>query len=81
KNYFGMMNIGVRPTVTDGVRQTMEVHLFDFADDIYGENLTITFLRKLRNEQKFASLQELITQLGNDKAQSLKLIAEHGQRQ
>jgi len=81
KNYFGMMNIGVRPTVTDGVQQTMEVHLFDFADDIYGKNLTITFLRKLRNEQKFASLQELITQLGNDKAQSLKLIAEHGQRQ
>lgn len=81
RDYFGMMNIGVRPTVTNALQQTIEVHLFDFSETIYGKKLTIAFLRRLRDEQKFSSLEQLIHQLGNDKAQSLKLIAEHGQRQ
>lgn len=80
KNLFGMMNIGVRPTMTDTLQQTVEVHLFDFADDIYGKNLIITFLKRLRDEQKFASLEQLIHQLGNDKAQSLQFIAENAHR-
>lgn len=76
RRYFGMMNIGVRPTVTDGVRQVLEVHLFEFDEQIYGRELTITFLKRLREEQKFASQQELVRQLSTDREASLKLIAE-----
>ncbi|MBI5473721.1 MAG: bifunctional riboflavin kinase/FAD synthetase [Ignavibacteriae bacterium] len=76
RHYHGMMNIGVRPTLTAGLQETIEVHIFDFADDIYGERITVSFLRKLRDEQKFASLQDLVSQLHEDKAQSLKYLAK-----
>ena len=81
REYVGMMNIGVRPTVTEGTAQTMEVHLFDMDENIYGETVRITFLRRLRDEKKFSSLQELITQLGKDKEQSLRYVSEHDKRQ
>ncbi len=81
KHFFGMMNIGVRPTLTSGLQETIEVHVFDFSQDIYGKRVTVSFLRKLRDEQKFASLQDLINQLGNDKAQSLRYLAERTSRQ
>ena len=81
KHFFGMMNIGVRPTLTSGMQETIEVHVFDFSQDIYGKRVTVSFLRKLRDEQKFASLQDLINQLGNDKAQSLRYLAERTSRQ
>lgn len=76
EHYFGMMNIGTRPTVTDGSRESLEVHLLDFDGDIYGSRITVTFLRRLRNEQRFASVEELIRQLQQDKDQSLQLITE-----
>lgn len=65
----GVANIGVRPTIAspDGQR-LLEVHLFDFAEDIYGEDLEITFLRFIRPEQKFASLESLRAQIGRDVA-------------
>lgn len=81
EHFFGMMNIGVRPTLTSGLQETIEVHVFDFSQDIYGKRITVTFLRKLRDEQKFASLQDLMHQLGTDKAQSLQYIAELTSRQ
>jgi riboflavin kinase/FMN adenylyltransferase len=62
----GMLNIGNRPTV-DGTFQTVEVNIFDFDQEIYGENLTVEFLKKLRNEQKFNGLDELKTQIAKDK--------------
>ena len=55
----------------------MEVHVFDLQGEIYGANMVITFLRKLRNEQKFSSVQELAAQLGKDKEVSLRHIAEY----
>ncbi|PQJ80174.1 bifunctional riboflavin kinase/FAD synthetase [Polaribacter porphyrae] len=64
-NVFGMMNIGNRPTV-DGNHQTIEVHFFDFNQDLYNQNLTIELMYFLRDEQKFASIEELIHQLKND---------------
>lgn len=76
KQRYGMMNIGVRPTMTDGRQQTIEVHLFDFAGDIYGKELTVTFLRRLRDERTFASVEELVAQLGKDKLQALSMLAE-----
>jgi riboflavin kinase/FMN adenylyltransferase len=62
----GVANIGVRPTVaTDGMR-LLEVHLFDFADDLYDQEVEITFLHFLRGEKKFANLDALRAQIQED---------------
>ncbi len=73
---FGMMNIGSRPTVTDGSVRTIEVHIFDLTEDIYGEELDLRVLRRLRDEQKFATKEELIAQLSRDREASIKLIRQ-----
>jgi riboflavin kinase / FMN adenylyltransferase len=62
----GMMNIGLRPTVEGKIR-TIEVNIFDFDEDIYGEDLKITLKNLLRSEVKFAGLDELKAQLAKDK--------------
>ena len=74
--YYGMMNIGVNPTV-DGEQQTIEMHLFDFDKDIYGENFTVEILERLRDEQKFDSVDHLKAQLFKDKETALTLIKNH----
>ncbi|HEY9828519.1 MAG TPA: bifunctional riboflavin kinase/FAD synthetase [Stenomitos sp.] len=61
----GVMNIGLRPTVS-GSRETIEVHLLDWAGDLYGHTLTVHLHRFLRPEQKFASLDALKAQIGQD---------------
>ena len=67
---FGMMNIGFRPTV-DGKHQTIEVHFFDFNHDLYNQQLTIEILYFLRDEEKFSSVEKLISQLKIDKLNAL----------
>jgi riboflavin kinase/FMN adenylyltransferase len=62
---FGMMNIGNRPTIS-GKHQTIEVHFFDFNQDVYHQNLTIELLYFLRDEEKFDSIEILILQLKKD---------------
>ena len=64
--YYGMMNIGTRPTL-NGDKQTIEVHIFEFNKNIYGRSLTIHFIEKIRDEQKFESLDALKKQLIKDK--------------
>jgi len=76
QDLFGMMNIGMRPTVTDGSDQTIEVYVLNFQGDLYGDRLSIRFLRKLRDEQKFASAAELKEQLDRDRERSLAVIRE-----
>lgn len=71
---YGMMNIGNRPTV-NGTKKTIEVHFFDFNQNLYGKQLTVELLTFLRNEQKFNSLEALKKQLFLDKEKSLELIA------
>ncbi|MBN8701847.1 MAG: bifunctional riboflavin kinase/FAD synthetase [Bacteroidetes bacterium] len=71
--YKGMLSIGMNPTV-NGIHKTIEVHIFDFNFDIYGTNLVIYFFEKLRNEAKFAGLDELKNQLHLDKVNSLKVL-------
>lgn len=71
-NLKGMMNIGVRPTV-EGVNRMIEVNIFDFDKEIYGEILTVYIKKRLRNEQKFNNLEELKAQLGLDKEQAEKV--------
>ena len=63
----GMMNIGTRPTY-DGTTLSLEVHIFDFDGDLYGQTLTIDFLRRIRDEQPFESPEALRRQLEKDKA-------------
>ena len=70
---FGMMNIGNRPTV-NGEYQTIEVHFFDFNQDLYQKELTIELLYFLRDEHKFNSVDDLIIQLKVDKENSLNYI-------
>lgn len=74
KEVFGMMNIGNRPTV-NGVHQTIEVNFFNFDENIYGQKLTITPLERIRDEQKFSSVDDLKIQLNKDKAIALKFIS------
>ena len=66
----GMMNIGHQPTFHAVQSQKLEVHVIDQALDLYGKNLTIRFLGRLRNEHKFGSRDELVAQLERDKAQA-----------
>jgi riboflavin kinase/FMN adenylyltransferase len=73
-NWFdGMMNIGTRPTF-DGRERALEVHLFDFEEDIYGKEVQIRFFRRIRNEMKFSGVDELIAQLEKDKIGSLEIL-------
>ena len=62
---YGMMNIGFNPTV-DGKKLTVEINFFDFEGDLYGDFLQIEILQRIRDEQKFESLQNLKNQLNND---------------
>lgn len=60
-----VVNIGVRPTF-DGVRQVVEAHLLDFAGDLYGSDLTLEFVVRLRSEKRFESVSALVEQIGSD---------------
>ena len=73
RTVFGMMNIGTRPTV-DGTSLSTEVYFFDFDQNIYGEKITIEILHRIRNEQKFESVDVLKEQLSTDKEYSQKWI-------
>jgi riboflavin kinase/FMN adenylyltransferase len=72
KSYRGMANIGYKPTF-GGASRTVEVHIFDFSDDIYGEKITTQFLHRLRDEVKFNNEEQLINQLNLDKKNSYKI--------
>ena len=61
----GVANVGTRPTV-DGTRTLLEVHVFDFDQDIYGRYVSVNFLHKLRDEQRFAAFDELKTRIYRD---------------
>ncbi|MEM6721879.1 MAG: bifunctional riboflavin kinase/FAD synthetase [Bacteroidota bacterium] len=76
KTFYGMMNIGTNPTV-EGTDQTIEVHFFDFDRDIYGEKIQIQLMQRLRDEQKFDSIEALQAQLEKDKQTSLALIQNY----
>ena len=62
----GVASLGINPAVTHGGRTTLEAFLFDFSGDLYGRRLTIEFLKKLRDEAPFASLEALAEQIGRD---------------
>ncbi len=71
---YGMMNIGYNPTV-NGKTKSIEIHFFDFQEDLYGKNIQIKFLKKIRDEHKFDSVELLRQQLEKDKITSLRIIS------
>ena len=74
--FYGMMNIGFRPTF-DGKNKTIEVHLFNFEKDIYGEIISIEFLCFLRNEKKFNTIETLSKQLSLDKKNAISYVSNN----
>ena len=76
RSLFGMCNIGCRPTVSSGSARTIETNIFGFDEDIYGLDIKVTFVRKIRDEVRFASLDELKNQLENDRDISLDVIGK-----
>ena len=60
KKYYGVANVGVRPTFDEHTpRPILEVHIFDFAQDVYGKYLNVTFRHKIREEKKFDGIDQL----------------------
>lgn len=73
KLVYGMMNIGFRPTVS-GKNQTIEIHFFEFNQNLYGKKIQIDILKFLREEKKFNSIENLTSQLKEDKQNSQEII-------
>jgi riboflavin kinase/FMN adenylyltransferase len=74
KKVYGMMNIGFNPTVA-GNERSIEVHFFDWTEELYGKLITIRVLRRIRNEQKFDSVAALSDQLKKDQSLCEKWMA------
>ena len=66
-SFKGMLNIGLNPTIDFDTNVKVEVNIFDFDEDIYGEILKVEFIKRIRDEQKFTNLDELKMALANDK--------------
>lgn len=71
--YGGMLNIGNNPSIA-GAAWSIEVHIFNFSNSIYGEELTVEFVSRMRNEEKFDTLDDLIAQLKVDEISSKEIL-------
>jgi len=69
----GVANLGTRPTV-NGVEPLLEVHVFDLAADLYGRSIEVEFVAKLREEEKFDSLDALVVQMHQDAARARAIL-------
>ena len=76
KTFLGMGNIGYRPTINNS-DLTIEVHIFDFDQEIYGDTITIFFVDRIRDEVKFKDLEALKEQLSRDQETVIKLLGSH----
>ena len=76
QSYYGMLNIGVRPTFKTERKRIIEVNLFGVNETLYGKEILIHFLKRIRSEVKFSSKEELITQLHNDRNMCMQFITE-----
>lgn len=73
--FYGIMNIGYRPTV-NGKNRTIEVHLLDFKADVYGDDIKVCLLKRLRDEQKFPSIEALVNQIKKDEKIAREIISK-----
>lgn len=71
-----VVNIGRKPTFHDSYPLTIEAHIFDFHKVIYGETMRIYFLDRIRGEQRFSGVEELVAQIKKDAAQAKKIVSE-----
>ena len=72
----GVASLGVRPTIAGGGEPLLEVHLFDFDADLYGQRIEVEFVTKLRDEEKFADLDALRAQMDRDAAEARRILAD-----
>lgn len=75
KTYQGMLNIGTRPTLANGNERSIEVHIFDFHDDIYDKELRLSLVKRTRGEVKFATKEQLVQQLQRDATMIKEILA------
>ena len=75
KDYAGMLDIGNRPTFADNGHRTLEVHIFDFSSDIYGQRIRVAFVERIRSNIKFESKDDLVAQLCADAKQARAMLA------
>ena len=69
-----MLNIGYRPTLNNGNESSIEVNILDFSGEIYKETLSVEFVGRIRDEIRFSSIEELVSQLQDDEKQARKLV-------
>lgn len=75
--YNGVCNVGIKPTFNQSKSTpSVEVHIFDFEENIYGKEATVEWHRFIRNEQKFSGLEELVAQIQQDKLTAIKYFEE-----
>ena len=74
EGHYGIMNIGYRPTFESRSELVIDVHILNFDRDIYGKELRVDFIKRLRDEKRFESKEELIFQIEEDKKKALELI-------
>lgn len=72
--YFGMLNIGFRPTIEKSLHKSIEVNIFDFSGDLYNTEIRVTFVARLRDEVKFSGIDTLKEQLAKDKENALSIL-------
>ncbi|PAD70758.1 riboflavin biosynthesis protein RibF [Bacillus sp. 7586-K] len=78
KEYKGVCNIGFKPTFNKEkeLKPSIEVHIFDFNQDIYGEKVSVSWYKRIRSEQKFHNVDELVAQISKDKNDALQFFVE-----
>ena len=73
--YFGMLNIGLRPTLDNGENgKSIEVHIFDFEHQIYGKEVQVRFIERIRDEKKFSNVEDLVHQLKKDELMARNIL-------
>ncbi len=76
ERYLGVANIGVRPSFEVGGKRIVEVHILDFNEDIYGCDLVVEFVERLREERRYSDVEQLKAQIKRDIAQARRILAE-----
>jgi riboflavin kinase/FMN adenylyltransferase len=71
----GVASLGLRPTVDDSGRWMLEVHLFDFSEQVYGQLVSVEFLQKLRDEERYSTLDELASAIADDARRARAVLA------
>ena len=74
----GMLNIGTRPTLHNGERISIEVHIFDYSGNLYDKLLSVAFISRLREEREYGTVEALKEQLTKDEARCRRMLEDEG---